>query len=156
MLGHCRAGASTSTCSKALKTRQWQERVELPQCLIAHIPGKELMAWSMVSVIPINQPTRCNNFPSLLLDVYVRLNMFRASSCPSSGAQQLQWQPLVLPLERGGSSAVGHGRADRPNHDQQHCNKLGKLLHLVGWFTGIVLWWCMVSVILLKRGFRTV
>jgi len=27
-----------------------------------------------------------------------------------------------LPLERGGSSAVGHGRADnRPDHDQQHC-----------------------------------
>jgi hypothetical protein len=40
--------------------------------------------------IPINQPTRCNNFSSLLLDVYVRLNMFRASSRPSSGAQQLQ------------------------------------------------------------------
>ena len=40
--------------------------------------------------IPINQPTRCNNFPSLLLDVYARLNIFRASSRPSSGAQQLQ------------------------------------------------------------------
>jgi hypothetical protein len=26
-----------------------------------------------------------------------------------------------LPLERGGSSAVGRGRASRPNHDQQHC-----------------------------------
>ena len=40
--------------------------------------------------IPINQPTRCNSFPSLLLDVYVRFNIFRASSRPSSGAQQLQ------------------------------------------------------------------
>jgi len=40
--------------------------------------------------IQINQPTRCNNFPSLLLDVYVQLNMFRASSRPSSGGQQLQ------------------------------------------------------------------
>jgi len=37
--------------------------------------------------------------------------MFRASSHPSSGAQQLQQQPLVLPLEHGGSSAVGRGRA---------------------------------------------
>jgi hypothetical protein len=41
-------------------------------------------------VIQINQPTRCNNFSSLLLDVYVWLNMFQASSRPSSGAQQLQ------------------------------------------------------------------
>jgi hypothetical protein len=46
-----------------------------------------------------------NNFSSILPDVYVQLNMFRASSRPSSGAQQLQQQPLVLPLERGGSSA---------------------------------------------------
>jgi hypothetical protein len=42
--------------------------------------------------------------------------MFRASSSPSSVAQQLQQQPLVLPLERGGGSAV------RPDHDQQHCH----------------------------------
>jgi len=47
--------------------------------------------------------------------------MLRASSRPSSGAQQLQQQPLVLPLERGGSSAVGRGWAGQPNHDQQHC-----------------------------------
>jgi len=40
--------------------------------------------------IQITQPTRCNNFSSLLPDVYVQLNMFRASSRPSSGAQQLQ------------------------------------------------------------------
>jgi hypothetical protein len=36
--------------------------------------------------IQINQPTRCNNFASLLLDVYVWLNMFRAPLRPSSGA----------------------------------------------------------------------
>jgi hypothetical protein len=46
--------------------------------------------------------------------------MFRASLRPSAGAQQLQWQPLVLPLEHGGSNAVGRGRGDRPDHDQQH------------------------------------
>jgi hypothetical protein len=38
--------------------------------------------------------------------------MFWGSSRLSSGAQQ---------LERVGSSAVGRGRADRPDHDQQHC-----------------------------------
>jgi hypothetical protein len=62
----------------------------------------------------INQPTTCNSLSSLLLDVYVQLNMFRASSRPSSGTQQLQWQPLVLPLERGGSSAVGHAPKVKP------------------------------------------
>jgi len=31
----------------------------------------------------------------LLLVVSIQLNMFRASSCPSSGAHQLQQQPLV-------------------------------------------------------------
>jgi hypothetical protein len=56
-----------------------------------------------------------HNFSSLLLDVYVQLNMFRASIRPSLGAQlqQQQQQPLVSPLERGGSSAVGRGRAGR-------------------------------------------
>jgi hypothetical protein len=48
-----------------------------------------------VKNVQINQPTRCNSFSSLLLDVYVQLNMFRASSRPSSGAYQLQQQPLV-------------------------------------------------------------
>ena len=62
----------------------------------------------------INQPTRRNNFSTLLLDVYVQLNMFQASSRPSPGAQQLQQQPLILSLERGGSSAVIRGRAGRP------------------------------------------
>jgi (2Fe-2S) ferredoxin len=32
--------------------------------------------------------------------------MFRAFSLPSSGAQLLQWQPLVLPSYRGDSRAV--------------------------------------------------
>ena len=32
--------------------------------------------------------------------------MFRAFSRPSSGAQRLQWQPLVLPSYRGDSRAV--------------------------------------------------
>jgi hypothetical protein len=36
--------------------------------------------------IQIIQPTRCNSFTSLVLDVYVWLSMFRASPCQSSGA----------------------------------------------------------------------
>jgi len=46
-------------------------------------------------------PTRCNNFSVYYSDVYLQLNMFRAFSRPSSGAQWLQWQPLVLPSYRG-------------------------------------------------------
>jgi len=64
----------------------------------------------------INQPSRRNKFSSLLLDVYsyVQLNMFRASSRPSSGVQQLRQQPVFLLLKRGGGSSVGRGRAGRP------------------------------------------
>jgi len=47
--------------------------------------------------------------------------MFRASLCPSSGATTTAVVASGLPLERGGSSAVGRGRASRPDHDQQHC-----------------------------------
>jgi hypothetical protein len=39
-----------------------------------------------IQIIQINQPTRCNSFTSLLLDVYVCLNIFRAPLRPSSGA----------------------------------------------------------------------
>jgi len=44
------------------------------------------MLFNFFITILINQSTRCNSFTSLLLDVYVRLNMFRASTRPSSGA----------------------------------------------------------------------
>jgi len=58
------------------------------------ISSSSSVSSSDVDLFPfqINQPTRCNNFPTLLLDVYsyVQLNMFRASSRPSSGAQQPQ------------------------------------------------------------------
>jgi hypothetical protein len=66
--------------------------------------------------IQINQPTKCNNFSSLLLDVYLQLNMFWASSRPSSRVQQLQQHPMVLPSERGDSSAVGRGGTDTISH----------------------------------------
>ena len=38
--------------------------------------------WQQVFQIQINQPTRCNNFSGLLLDVYVQLNMFWAWGRP--------------------------------------------------------------------------
>jgi len=39
-----------------------------------------------LNTIQIIQSTRCNSFTSLLLDVHVWLNLFRASPRPSSGA----------------------------------------------------------------------
>jgi hypothetical protein len=42
--------------------------------------------WRCLTTIQINQPANCNSFTSLLLDVYVRLNMFWAPLRPSSGA----------------------------------------------------------------------
>ena len=47
--------------------------------------------------------------------------MFRTSLCPSSGATTTAVAASGLPLERVDSSAVGRGRAGRPDHDQQHC-----------------------------------
>ena len=69
----------------------------------------------------LNQSTRCSSVSSLLLVVYIQLNMFRASSCPSSGATTTAVAASGLPSERGDSSAVGRGRAGRPDYDQQHC-----------------------------------
>jgi len=60
---------------------------------IAELQGTKFRVCKSVHhhIIQINQPTRCNNFSSLLLlDVYVQLNMFQASSSTSSGAQQRQ------------------------------------------------------------------
>ena len=51
-------------------------------------------------------PTRCNSFPVYYPDVHLQLNMFRAFSRSSSGAQWLQWQPLGLPSYRGDSRAL--------------------------------------------------
>jgi hypothetical protein len=51
-------------------------------------------------------PNWCNNFSIYYPDVCLQLNMFRAFSRPSSRAQWLQWQPLVLPSCRGDSRAV--------------------------------------------------
>jgi hypothetical protein len=56
--------------------------------------------------------------------------MFRAFFRPSSGAQLLQWQPLILPSYRGASRVVfvvgPAGRPARPRtkHDYHHDTKV--------------------------------
>jgi hypothetical protein len=49
--------------------------------------------------------------------------MFRASSCPSSGARPTAVAPSGLSSELGDSSAVGRGRAGRPDHVQRSNGK---------------------------------
>ena len=68
--------------------------------------------------IQINHQPDATVSPVYYPDVYLQLNMFRASSRPSSGVQQLQYQPLVLPSYRGDSRAVVRVG---PEHEQQHC-----------------------------------
>jgi hypothetical protein len=61
-------------------------------------------------------PTRCNNFWVYYPDVCLQLNMFRAFFHTSSGAQWLQWWPLVLFLVR----LAGQ----RTQHDYHHDTKV--------------------------------
>ena len=51
-------------------------------------------------------PNWCINFSIYYPDSCLQLNKFREFSRPSSWAQWLQWQPLVLPSYRGDSRGV--------------------------------------------------
>jgi len=69
--------------------------------------GNILTFWHRNFIFNSNKsPTRCNSFSVYYPDVCLQLNMFRAFSRPSSGAQWLQWQPLVLPSCRGENRPV--------------------------------------------------
>jgi len=61
--------------------------------------------------IQTNQPTRCNSFTSLLLDVYVSLNIFRAPFHAHHQELTTALTATGFTLERGGSSVVGRGLA---------------------------------------------
>ena len=75
----------------------------------------------------------------LLFVVQIPLNMFRASLCPSSGAYQLQQQPLVYRRNVVVAVLLAVVGLDRTNHGQQHCyhhiptvNQRLLLLQLIG------------------------
>ena len=99
--------------------------------------NSELNSWNSLTFWHRNftlnsnkSPTWCNSFSVYYPDVCLQLNMFRAFSRPSSGAQWLQWQPLVLPSYRGDSRVVFVvGQAGRPDHEHSTtvtCNYLLK------------------------------
>jgi hypothetical protein len=71
-------------------------------------------------------PTWCNYFSVYYPDACLQLNMFRAFSRPSSGAQWLKWQLLVLPSYRGDSRAVfvvGRWLSHNSSRQRQTCVK---------------------------------
>jgi hypothetical protein len=55
----------------------------------------------------------------LIKFITCRFNMFRASSCPSSGATTTAVAASGLPSALGDSSAVGRGQAGRPARPRQ-------------------------------------
>ena len=76
--------------------------------------------------IQINHQPDATVYPVYYPDVHLQLNVFRAFSRPSSGAQRLQWQPLVLPSYRDDSRAVivvGLARP-RTQHECHHDTKV--------------------------------
>jgi hypothetical protein len=88
-LGHATTGNDTHNMSLVHNNRLLKTH-HAPNAMAVFITATiSHMKFHRLS-IPINQPTRCNNSSSLLLDVYLQLNMFRVFSHPSSGAQQLQ------------------------------------------------------------------
>jgi hypothetical protein len=88
--------------------------------------------------IQIIQPTRCNSFTSLLIDVYVWLNMFQASPRPSSGAYNCisslwfyRWSVLVAAL-----------LVMVWDYDQQHCYHHAPTVKPEADNAVVSSWWC--------------
>jgi hypothetical protein len=69
--------------------------------------GSHLNFWHRSFIFNSNKsPTWCTSFSVYYPYVCLQLNKFREFSRPSSGAQWLQWQSLVLPSYRGDSRAA--------------------------------------------------
>jgi len=111
---------SVLLCSAYLYTRRNKEKTKdtIHSIILPFCNNITNDIWTKHCPIQINLPTRCNNFTSLLLDVYVWLNMFRAPLRPSSGAHN-----CTRSLRFYRWSVVGRGRGlPDHDHDQQHSN----------------------------------
>jgi hypothetical protein len=104
-----------------LENKIWLD-VTAPVCIHVH-----LTFWHRSFTFNSNKSrTWFNHFSVYYPDVCLQFNMFRAFSRPSSGAQWLWWQTLVLPSYNGDSRAVFVvGLAQpRTQHDYHHDTKV--------------------------------
>jgi len=69
-------------CMSKVKVKYFKTKYR-PADILLNFDVRRSVHHHMIQMI---QPTRCNSFTSLLLDVYVWFNVFRASHLPSSGA----------------------------------------------------------------------
>jgi hypothetical protein len=84
---------------------------------------------NFVHPIQIIQPTRCNIFTSLLLDVYVWLNMFWSSPRPSSGAYNCArsfWFYRWMEVAEALLVVVWHNLSDHNQQRSGHCSQTVK------------------------------
>jgi hypothetical protein len=72
---------ASDKCINYLNLFQTGKQNAFPKPVTAHFNRETLY-----NTVQTNQPTRCNSFTSLILDVYVWLYMFRVPPHPSSGA----------------------------------------------------------------------
>jgi len=83
LLSNCAMGQAV--CRRPCNVEAWAQSQPGPYEIFRWTKNRFLSGFKVCKsvhhhTIQINQPTRCNNFSSLLLHVYVQLNMFRASS----------------------------------------------------------------------------
>ena len=127
------AHSPTSQMQFKDETAKFKTEYVISCCLVRATEHGEMVDWRLdltfrhrsFTFNSNKSPTWCNNFSVYYPDVCLQLNMIRAFSRPSSGAQWLQWQPLVLPLYRGDSRAVfvcAVGGVRHPQHTQTGSN----------------------------------
>jgi len=108
--------------------QQWLQERALMLRLYVHCLSSLLRTAAMETVwcISNKSPTRCNNFPVYDPDVYLQINVFRASSRPSSGAHDCSsspWYYLRIVVIAVLCSWLGRPARPRTQHGYHHDTK---------------------------------